>query len=335
MFRFKTPQRIFQIRRLRIGGQPGELPTVLIGSIFYKGHRIMKDSRRGIFNRDAAETLIRNQEELADTTGNPGILDVVVSSLEAIEKQLDFVSAITDAPFIFDAWPPNVRIEGLKHLKQTGLIERTIYNSISPTTKKNELDAITEAKVKAAIVLSFNFTDPWVRGLLSVLRGTKQKNGLLSMAEDAGIDKPLVDNSVTSIPSIGISARAIQAVKAEFGIPAGCGAANATTRWKEAKKRWGDDVFKACEASSQTATLALCADFLLYGPIESSNWIFPASAAVDAMVAAAAKELGTETATKEHPLYKLFPKVSAKIDESLRHEKAAAHTRKFYTCSDT
>lgn len=318
LFRFKTPQRIFQIRKIRVGGQPGELPTVLIGSIFYKGHKIMKDSRKGIFDEEAAETVIRNQEELGDITGNPGILDVVVSSVGAIEKQLYFVSAVTDAPFIFDAWPPKVRIEGLNYLKQTGLIDRTIYNSISPTIRKNELNAIKESKVKAAIILSFNFTDPWVRGLLSVLRGTQQKKGLLSMAEEAGIDKPLVDNCVTSIPSIGISARAIQSVKAEFGIPAGCGAANATTRWKEPKKKWGDAVFKACEASSQTLTLALGADFLMYGPIESSNWIFPASAAVDAMVATAAKELGTETATEEHPLYKLFPKVSAKIDESYR-----------------
>lgn len=318
MFRFITPQRIFQIGKIRLGGQPGELPTVLIGSIFYKGHKIIKDSRKGVFDEVAAEALIKNQEELTDITGNPGILDVVVSSVEAIEKQLYFVSAVTDMPFIFDAWPPTVRIEGLNYLKQTGLMDRTIYNSISSTTKKNELNAIRESNVRVAIILSFNFTDPWVRGLLSVLRGTREEKGLLSMAEEAGIDKPLVDNGVTSIPSIGISARAIQSVKAEFGIPAGCGAANATTRWKEPKKRWGEDVFKACEASSQTLTLAMGADFLMYGPIESSNWIFPASAAVDAMVATAAKELGTEPAAEEHPLYKLFPTVSAKIDKSFR-----------------
>lgn len=316
MFRFERPQKLFRVGKVKFGGQPGELPTVLIGSIFYKGHKIIKDGRKGIFDKKAAEGLVNNQEELWDITGNPGILDIVVSSIEAIESQLDFVSSITDAPFLFDAWPPKVRIEGLKYLRQTGLIDKTIYNSISPTTKKDELNAIKESKTRSAILLSHNFANPWVKGLMSVLQGTHQKKGLLGMAEEAGIDKPLVDNCVTSIPSIGISARAIQSVKAEFGIPAGCGAANATTRWKEPKKRWGDDVFKACEASSQTLTLAMCADFLMYGPIESANWIFPSSAAVDAMVAAAAKELGTEPATREHPLYKLFPKVSAEIEKT-------------------
>lgn len=318
MFRFKTPQKVFQTGNIRIGGQPGELPTVLIGSIFYKGHRIVKDRRKGIFDKDAAERLIKNQEELWDITGNPGILDVVVSSVGAIERQLDFVSSVTDAPFLFDAWPLNVKIEGLNYLKKAGISDKVVYNSISPTSKKSELNALKESNVKSAILLSFNFKNPWVRGLLSVLRGTHEKKGLLSMAEEAGIEKPLVDNCVTSIPSIGVAARAIRSVKAEFGIPAGCGAANATTRWKEPKKRWGTDVFKACEASSQTVTLTMGADFLMYGPIESADWIFPACAAVDAIVATAAKEIGTEPATKEHPLYKLFPKVSEEMEKMHR-----------------
>lgn len=315
MFRFKTSQEIFRIGKIKIGGQPGELPTVLIGSIFYKGHRIVKDSHKGIFDKDAAERLIKNQEELWDATGNPGILDVVVSYVGAVERQIDFVSSVTDAPFLFDGWPLNVKIEGLNYLKQTGLSDRVVYNSISPTSKKDELDAIKESNLKSAILLSFNFRDPWVKGLLQVLRGTHKNKGLLSMAEGAGIKKPLVDNCVVSIPSIGVAARAIQSVKAEFGIPAGCGAANATTRWREPKKRWGADVFKACEASAQTVTLTMGADFLMYGPIESADWIFPACAAVDAMVAAAAKELGTEPVTEEHPLYKLFPKVSEKVEK--------------------
>ena len=41
MFRFNKTQKIYEIGKLRIGGQPGELPTVLIGSIFYSGHKIL------------------------------------------------------------------------------------------------------------------------------------------------------------------------------------------------------------------------------------------------------------------------------------------------------
>jgi tetrahydromethanopterin S-methyltransferase subunit H len=312
LFRFTTPQRIVKLGNLQIGGQPGELPTVLIGSIFYQGHKILKDGRKGTFDKAEAETLIKNQDLLSDVTGNPAVLDVVISSTEAIERELDFISSVTDLPFLFDAWPPSVRLKGLDYLKQTGLNKRAIYNSISPATQESELNAIAESKVKTAILLTYNFKDPWVKGLLSVLRGTEAEPGLLSVAEDTGIDNPLVDTCVTSIPSIGVSARAIQSVKAEFGVPSGCGAANATTRWKLPKQKWGSTVYKACEASAQTSTIAMGADFLMYGPIESSPWIFPASAAIDAIVATAVHELGTRTFTEDHPLTKLFPEISEK-----------------------
>jgi len=315
MFRFAAPQRTFQIGRVKIGGQPGELPTVLVGSIFYKGHRIIKDQQKGTFDKSTAEKLVKDQEELADITGNPCILDVVVSSVGAIEKQLDFISTVTDTPIIFDAWPLRVRTEGLCYLREIGLTERIIYNSISPATRQEEVEAIKEAKVRAAILLAYDFSNPWAAGLLAAIRGSSKKKGLLTLAEEADITKPLVDNSVTSLPSIGISARAIWIVKNEFGYPAGCGAANATTRWKMPKKKWGDATFKACSASAQTATLVMGADFLMYGPIESSSWIFPAAAAIDSIVATAAKELGTEPATREHPIYKLFPKISKEMEK--------------------
>ena len=38
LFRFERKQEVFDIGGIKIGGQPGELPTVLVGSIFYEGH---------------------------------------------------------------------------------------------------------------------------------------------------------------------------------------------------------------------------------------------------------------------------------------------------------
>jgi len=38
MFMLKAKQKIFEIGGVKVGGQPGEVPTVLIGSIFYLGH---------------------------------------------------------------------------------------------------------------------------------------------------------------------------------------------------------------------------------------------------------------------------------------------------------
>jgi len=39
MQKFKTPQKIYEIGKVKVGGQPGELPTFLIGSIFWLGQK--------------------------------------------------------------------------------------------------------------------------------------------------------------------------------------------------------------------------------------------------------------------------------------------------------
>jgi len=42
MVKFEKKQEVFTIHNFKIGGQPGEFPTVLIGTIFYEGHKIVK-----------------------------------------------------------------------------------------------------------------------------------------------------------------------------------------------------------------------------------------------------------------------------------------------------
>ena len=42
-------ERDFTIGDVRLGGRCGEIPTVLIGSIFYMKHKIVKDAQTGSF----------------------------------------------------------------------------------------------------------------------------------------------------------------------------------------------------------------------------------------------------------------------------------------------
>ncbi len=287
MFKFKSQQKIFKIGNVSIGGQPGELPKVLFGTIFYGKHKIVEDQKKGIFDRKKAEELINKQEELSDLTGNPCGLDVVCISLESACKFIDFVAETTDCPISADIWTPEIKIKVLNHIAEVGLSDRIIYNSVMsvPLPSEDELNAIRESKVKSAVILCYNTKDRTTKGVLSLLRGTEEQKGLLDIAQGAGIEKPLVDATIfTYIPSIGVGARACYLVKDEFGLPVGGSPGNATTVWKEPKK-WGQDIFKACEAAAEVVPLALGADYLFYGPVESAPWVFPACAGVDAMIA--------------------------------------------------
>jgi len=85
MFKFKAEQKIFEVYGVKVGGEPGQLPTVMIGSIFYHGDKLVKDEKKGIFDKDRAEELLKKEEELAHQTGNPRMVDIVAASTTAME----------------------------------------------------------------------------------------------------------------------------------------------------------------------------------------------------------------------------------------------------------
>lgn len=101
--------------------------VVLIGSIFYSGHRIVENAVKGIFDKERTEELINKQKELEDNFGISGVLDVVAESKEAIVKYIDFVADKVDKPFILDGFV-EARIVGLKYAYEIGLMDKIIYN---------------------------------------------------------------------------------------------------------------------------------------------------------------------------------------------------------------
>jgi len=109
----------------------------------------------------------------------------------------------------------------------------------------------------------------------------KAAESLLLKAERAGISKPLVDTCVMDVPSLSMACRAILDLKARLGIPSGCGAHNAVSTWAGFKERMGSQATKPCLAAVNAVPVVLGADFILYGPIEDCQYVFPAVAAVN------------------------------------------------------
>ena len=72
LFEYAVEQKTFEIHGVKVGGEPGITPTVMIGSIFYKGHSIVWDPREGLFDMKRAEVLVKRVEEQTDMTGLPG-----------------------------------------------------------------------------------------------------------------------------------------------------------------------------------------------------------------------------------------------------------------------
>ncbi len=301
MFKFKTPQQVFEIGRVKVGGQPGELPTVLIASIFYEGQKIVTDAERGEFNAKEAEELLNRLEHLSDLTGVPFMLDVVGTSEEAFRKYIDFVASVTEAPFLMDAISPKLRISAAQYVKEVGLKERAVYSSINKGSPEPELEKIKESGVKTAIILAENPADNSTEGKISAV------DQALARAREAEIEKFLIDTSIPAFgPDMGSAVRAIFYIKDKYGYPTGVGTGNVVTTCGWVKVNFPKEVRRVCDAATNAIMQTMGADWLMFGPIERADYAFSAAAIVDAYVLSATAELDIKPLVDNHPAFKVF-----------------------------
>lgn len=301
----KTFQTIASIGGVRVGGQPGEYPTVVLPSIFYDTDPVVSDSKTGDFDRKAAEAQLNRAEMLSEKTGIPFFVDVMGLTGEAMVKYVDFVSEVTEVPFLVDSVSRDAKLVALRHISEVGLTHKAIYNSINLWSTKQELGVIRELGVKSAVVLAY---DPKAadEGRVTSLSGNGKKIGLLKIAEQMGIQNVLVDTAVLNVPSLGAAANAIRQIKERFGLPAGCAPSNAISLWNRIKTdEFGVDARKVCLGASTLLTQVMGADFVIAGPINLADVVFPAVAMADAIVAAEAQKQGVSV-PPNHPLYKIF-----------------------------
>ena len=177
---------------------------------------------------------------------------------------------------------------------------RLVYNSIAEDLTEEELACLRECGVKSAVIMAFSTSTPKPQSRVKLLQ-----EKLLPAAERAGVENILVDPGVLDIPSVSWTALAIREIKDSLGYPAGCAPSNALYTWEKLRAQ-GRPAFEAAAASVFTLVQTQGADFVFYGPIRNAPWVFPAAAAVDAMMAYAGRFTGGCPVTDDHPLYRIF-----------------------------
>lgn len=306
MIKFSSDQHVYDINGVKIGGQPGQYPTVLIGSIFYRGHKIVQDGVKGIFDEAAAKALLDQEAELSAETGNPFIIDVLGESVEALTRYVEFILKNTNAPFLLDSISPDVRVGTLKQLGRDPEIQsRLIYNSIEEHYTEEELQAIKDFGIKTAVILAFSKKALKPKARVNLLTGDDSTEGLIAAAKRAGVEQFLIDPGVLDVASASWTTEAISVVKEEFGYPGGCAPSNAVYLWKKMRSK-GTPFFEVAGSSVFTYPVTQGADFILYGPMMNAPWVYRAMATTDAMIAYNNKLSGVKLGTNEHPLLKIF-----------------------------
>jgi tetrahydromethanopterin S-methyltransferase subunit H len=301
MFKFKMNQNVYEVGRVKIGGQPGELPTVLIGSIFWLGQKMVQDANKGIFDAKEAENIINKMQMWSDLTGVPFAFDIVGTTDEAFVKYVDFVSKHSDAPLMLDAMSPKTRMGAAENVKKMGLQDRCIYNSFYKGVSTLEAEKVKESGISCSIVLADNPKDNSLDGKLKVL------DEALALAKSGGITKPLIDCAIPAFaPDMGTAVRAIHFVKEKFGQPTGLGTGNVVTTMGWVKANVPKEFRKGCVTATNAIMQVMGANWLMFGPAEQADWVFPAVAIVDTYVASAMGDLDIRPLNESHPIYKIF-----------------------------
>jgi tetrahydromethanopterin S-methyltransferase subunit H len=293
---FAAEQQACKIGNVKVGRQPGVRPAALIGTIFYHGQKIIIDEDRGEFHRDAAEALIREQEDYSKRTGNPCMLDVVGATPKAIQRHLEFAAGATEVPLLIDGTTAEVRFAGLDYVAERGLAHRAVYNSIQPEVSDDELKAIQGAGVHSAIILTYYLLDFTAQGRVDAVKQ------LLPRLEAAGIRNLMIDTCVLDLATLGQACAAIFAIKDELGLPCGGGVHNAVAMWRGLDSKMGPQAREPSIAAAAAVALAAGGDFVLYGPIEDAKYVFPAVAMTDTALSQLALENGSQP-VDQHPRF--------------------------------
>lgn len=328
MFVFDRKQDIYEIAGVKVGGQPGETATVLAGTIFYAKHDIVEDADKGIFDKKKAEEAINKQDEMADITGNPAIIQIFSESEEAMKKEIEFCADVSDAPFLIDSTVAEAKMAGAKYCDEVGLADRAVYNSINMSITDEEYEVIKNAKLESAILLAFNPKDVTVAGradLLETGAGTIRiggvEKGILQIGKECGITKPIIDPATLPIGAgAGSTCACALVFKSRYGIPCGLGIHNAPSAWTWIKKYrkehsehpkkgvWigpGAEAFKMCDIGSNVIPALLANDLIMYGPIEHAPTVFPLIGMIDMIVGEAAQVEHEIQLQEPHPYLKM------------------------------
>ena len=299
MFSFTHEQKVVEISGVRLGGQPGQYPTVLFGGVFFKGEPDFQDMKRHL------HTLV----ELSRNTGVPVIPDVFIRKELWIEPIIEFIDKALPRhyPFSVDIIDPAIKIKTLEVLRERKLLSRTIFNSIHIGSTKQELETLSLYPPAAAIVVAFNPKDSSPDGRLEVLENGAHltEQGLLRLAEETGIPNLLIDTAALAPgENSGAAIAAIPVVKEEYGLPIGCAIHNVVE-----KSLWLNEfplAKKTVDVASNVTVPLFGGDFVIFGPIENVEYVVPLIAWQDILISEYVENYFGVMPSPSHPRRKLF-----------------------------
>ena len=295
-------KNIYVVGNIRIGGKMGQYPTVLVGCMFYRKHKIVIDPIKGLFERNVEENLVNIQESLSEDTGIPAMIDIFGETDEALARYVEFVLDISDLPILLNGATAEVRIKSLEKLRENGLLtERIIYTSLNYTSNEREIFLAKKYGIKYFIVQTFNPRNPFPQGHMEFLL----KNGFLKILSKHGVDKIILMPTVLDIPGIGIALETIKLFHNRLDYPTAIAPLGVIGYWWRAREN--RELKKLFISSILGYILSTGVDIIIYGAIRKAKYVFPSVALINSIEGYIARNRGIRL-EKNHPFNRYLRK---------------------------
>jgi tetrahydromethanopterin S-methyltransferase subunit H len=283
-----------------IGGPLGSRTGLLVGSLFYDKHSVVKDAFEGEFDEQRAGELLKTATRAAGRNGVQIAIDVIAASSAAIARFLPFVAENCPLPMMINSSEAEVHITGLEIAAKHGILDRCIFASLNMDTEDDELAALKKYPPAAVMIMANDGADPTPEGCCGFI-----ENFYLPMLEDIGVEAPIVDLGTMDAPSVGLCMRGIATVRERFGFPAGCAFSNCISQWTGLRDL-GREYVNYSLGAALVACRAAGADFLHYGLIEKTKAIAHIAGSAEVFYGFAAQELDDAVLPDGHALLKMF-----------------------------
>ncbi|MFA5314018.1 MAG: hypothetical protein WC375_12010 [Methanomassiliicoccales archaeon] len=306
MFKFQSHQELCKIGEVSFGGQPGKRRTVMVGSLFYPRHSIVLDRVEGTVDKARTREALDRMSAASCETGCPAAVMLFAETSKAMRKHIETYSEMSSLPFFVDSPSRDVRLDGMRYAKEVGLEGRAIYNTMNAGVSPEELAGMTDAGVESSVLLAFNPMDLTAKGKIYLLEdgGGILKEGLIDTARKAGVRNVLLDMAVLAAEqNAGSALRALFISKAKWGLPCGCALHNAVESYAPLLDAAKADpkLYRYVDTASCVMPIMAGADFVMYGPIESSRRAMYAASFADELLCQATADLVNEREpTKGH-----------------------------------
>ncbi len=288
MFVFKKEQETVEIAGIKIGGQPGENPTVLVGGLFFKGQPVVENMKEGRFDSDLTRQWIDTANMMVEITGHPAIIQVYGRTPTAMERHIPWIAENFDGPFMFESTSAKARIRAIELCDEMGLSDRAIYNSINLSMKGDEKEVLQQSTINSAVVLG------WSPRAMSLPDRMEVVTSMIDLARTLGIERMLVDPATLPVGAgYGLEYRTTLAIKSELGLPTCLGPHNAPSAWRFLRREGFNDEAAHLSAivAATVAAQVLSTDAVMYGSMIRTREVFTAVALIGNALAASAAEV--------------------------------------------